>query len=195
MNLERESQLGAHAVMWAVMNKRQEVEDLLMRNGIRTTGNSLEQTVVIALKNSNPFRADFLEMTSKYPEWAVSYMATTDDYANAGGSVADTSLNLTTAINAGETNSGTPKKSWFTGDNIQSTLNTALSAFLAIDKNKTDRALANSATNVAMYNSQTGNTTGGGTPPPKPNTTLYVVLGVVGLALVGGIVYLATKKS
>ena len=194
MNLENESQLGAHAIMWAVMNKPQEVEELLMRNGIQVSGNLLEETVVVALKNSRPFRADFLAMTSQYPEWAMSYMATMDDYANSTGRIADTSLNLTTAINAGATNTGTPKKSWFTADNIQGTLNTALNAFLTLDKNKTDRALAGSASNVAMYNSQTGGTTGGGVPPPKSNTTLYVILGVVGLVLVGGIVYFATKK-
>ena len=194
MNLEKESQLGAHAVMWAVMNKPQEVEGLLLRNGIQATGASLEETVVVALKNSKPFRVDFLEMTSQYPEWAMSYMASMDDFVNSSGRIADTSLNLTTAINAGETNSGTPRKSWFTADNIQSTLNTALNAFLTLDKNKTDRALAGASKDVAMYNAQTGGTTGGGIPPAKSNTTLYVVLGLVGLGLVGGIIYLATKK-
>jgi hypothetical protein len=194
MNLENESQLGAHAIMWAVINIPEQVEQLLMRNGIQVNGVVLEDTVIMALKNSKPFRADFLELTSQYPEWAMSYMATMDDYANSTGRIADTSLNLTTAINAGSTNSGTPKKTWFTADNIQGTLNTALNAFLTLDKNKTDRALAGSASNVAMYNSQTGGTTGGGVPPPKSNTTLYVILGVVGLVLVGGIVYFATKK-
>lgn len=194
MNLEKESQLGAHAVMWAVMNKPQEVEGLLLRNGIQVTGTSLEETVVVALKNSRPFRADFVEMTSQYPEWAMSYMASMDDFVNSSGRIADTSLNLTTAINAGETNSGTPRKSWFTADNIQSTLNTALNAFLTLDKNKTDRALAGASKDVAMYNAQAGGTTGGGIPPAKSNTTLYVVLGIVGVALVGGIIYLATKK-
>jgi hypothetical protein len=198
MNLENESQLGAHAIMWAVMNIPEQVEELLMRNGIQVSGALLQDTVVTALKNSTPFRADFLELTSQYPEWSISYMATMDtmdDYANAGGRVADTSLNLTTAINAGATNTGTPKKSWFTADNIQGTLNTALNAFLTIDKNKTDRDLAKASEKVAMYNSQTGGgTTGGGMPPQKSNTTLFVILGVVGLALVGGIVYMATKK-
>lgn len=194
MNLENESQLGAHAIMWAVINIPEQVEELLMRNGIQVNGVVLEDTVIMALKNSKPFRADFLELTSQYPEWAMSYMATMDDYANSTGRIADTSLNLTTAINAGSTNTGTPKKSWFTADNIQGTLNTALNAFLTIDKNKTDRELANASTKVAMYNSQTGGTTGGGVPTQKSNTTLYVILGVVGLALVGGIVYMATKK-
>jgi hypothetical protein len=195
MNLENESQLGAHAIMWAVMNVPEQVEELLIRNGIQVFGNSLEETVVIALKNSRPFRADFLTLTSQYPEWAMSYMATTDDYANVGGGVADTSLNLTTAINAGGTNTGTPKKSWFTADKIESTLNTALNAFLVLDKNKTDRALAGASQNVAMYNSQQGGSgTIGGTPPTKSNTTLYVILGIFGVVLVGGIVYFATKK-
>jgi len=129
-------------------------------------------------------------MMAKYPEWATSYMSMSGEFANASGSVADTSLNLTTAIG-----NDTPKKSWFTGDKIEGTLNTALQAFLAIDKNKTDRALADASKNVAMYNAQQGgSTTGGGSSDTKSNTALYVVLGVVGVALVGGLIYFATKK-
>jgi hypothetical protein len=195
MNLEKESQLGAHAVMWAVMNKPQEVEGLLLRNGIQVTGTSLEETVVVALKNSKPFRVDFLEMTSQYPEWAMSYMASMDDFVNSTGRIADTSLNLTTAINAGETNSGTPRKSWFTADNIQSTLNTALNAFLTLDKNKTDRALAGASRDVAMYKAGDKEDNDDDDNDTKSNTALYVVLGVVGVALVGGLIYFATKKS
>ena len=204
MNVQKESQLGSHAIMWAVMNKPQEVRDLFSRNGMRfpvdinnsnyvPSGSVLAELVVKALKNSKQFRADFVAMMSKYPDWATSYMSMNGEFANVSGGVADTSLNLTTAINAGET-TDIPKKSWFTSQNIQSTLNTALNAFLTLDKNKTDRALANSANNVAMYNSQTGNTTGGGAPTPKSNTMLYVILGVVGVVLVGGLIFVASKK-
>jgi hypothetical protein len=47
-----------------------------------------------------------------------------------------------------------------------------------------------------MYNAQQGGagTTGGGSSETKSNTALYVVLGVVGVALVGGLIYFATKK-
>ena len=188
MNVQKESQLGAHAIMWAVMNKPQEVRDLLSRNGIATTGNILDKIVFKALKNSKQFRADFVAMMAKYPEWATSYMSMNGEYSNYTGIVADKSLNLTTAIGT-----DAPKKSWFTADNIQGTLNTALNAFLTLDKNATDRALAGSASDVAMYNSQTE--TGGVKPPKeKDNTVLYVILGVLGVALVGGLIYVGTKK-
>jgi hypothetical protein len=112
------------------------------------------------------------------------------EFANASGSVADTSLNLTTAIGT-----DAPKKNWFTADNIQSTLNTGLNAFLQLDKNKTDRALAGSAADVAKYNASVGkDSEGKPKDDTKSNTALYVVLGVVGVALVGGLVYFATKK-
>ena len=65
---------------------------------------------------------------------------------------------------------------------------------MTLDKNKTDRALAGSASDVAMYNAQTGGTTGGIPPKEKSNTTLYVILGVLGVALVGGLIYVGTKK-
>ena len=82
-----------------------------------------------------------------------------------------------------------------TSDNIQGTLNTALNAFLTLDKNKTDRELANASQNVAMYNAQQGGSNTGGAPATtKSNTMLYVILGVVGVALIGGLIFVATKK-
>jgi hypothetical protein len=194
MNVQKESQLGAHAVMWAVTNKPNEVRDLIKRNGFKNISYiNVEQFanfVTQALRNSKPFRADFLALMAQYPEWATSYMSMQGEFANASGGVADTSLNLTTAIGT-----DAPKKSWFTSDNIQGTLNTALNAFLTLDKNKTDRELANASQNVAMYNAQQGGSNTGGAPDTtKSNTALYVVLGVVGVALVGGLIYFATKK-
>jgi hypothetical protein len=130
-------------------------------------------------------------MMAKYPEWATSYMSMSGEFANASGSVADTSLNLTTAIGT-----DTPKKSFFTADKIESTLNTALQGFLALDKNKTDRELANASRDVAKYNASIGkDSEGNPKDDTKSNTALYVVLGVVGVALVGGLIYFATKKS
>ena len=191
MNVQKESQLGAHAIMWAVINKPKELQGLLIRNGI-TPDNKypLENLVTKALRVSKPFRADFVSMMAKYPEWATSYMSMNGEFANASGSVADTSLNLTTAIGT-----DAPKKSWFTSDKIEGTLNTALQAYLALDKNKTDRALAGSASDVARYNAGDKDSEGKPKDDTKSNTALYVVLGVVGVALVGGIIYFATKKS
>jgi hypothetical protein len=197
MNVQKESQLGAHAIMWAVTNKRQEVEDLLKRNGFKPLmGGSFENFKPTALASwvkkalmTNSFRADFLALMAQYPEWATSYMSMNGEFANVSGGVADSSLNLTTAIGT-----DAPKKTWFTADNIQNTLNTGLNAFLALDKNKTDRELAGASRDVAMYNAQTGGTTGGTPSTTKSNTMLYVILGVVGLALVGGVIYVATKK-
>jgi hypothetical protein len=198
MNVQKESKLGAHAVMWAVTNKRQEVQDLLKRNGfVPLTGSwdslkpqALASYVKKALETKT-FKADFLALMAQNPQWATSYMSMQGEFSNASGSVADSSLNLTTAIGSGDT----PKKSWFTADNIQNTLNTGLNAFLTLDKNKTDRELAKASENVAKFNAQTGGTTDGVPSTTKSNTALYVVLGVVGVALVGGLIYFATKKS
>lgn len=198
MNVQKESQLGAHAIMWAVTNKRQEVQDLLKRNGfVPLTGSwdllkpqALASYVKKAL-GTKTFKADFLALMAQNPQWATSYMSMQGEFSNASGSVADSSLNLTTAIGSGDT----PKKSWFTADNIQNTLNTGLNAFLTLDKNKTDRELAKASENVAKFNAQTGGTTDGVPSTTKSNTALYVVLGVVGVALVGGLIYFATKKS
>jgi hypothetical protein len=192
MNVQKESELGAYAIMWAVTNRRKQVELLLIRNGITPDINyPLENLVTKALRVSKPFRADFLAFMAQNPQWATSYMSMSGEFANASGSVADTSLNLNTAIGANDT----PKKSWFTSGNIENTLNTGLQAFLALDKNKTDRALAASASDVAKYNAGDKDSEGNPKDDTKSNTALYVVLGVVGVALVGGLIYFATKKS
>jgi hypothetical protein len=201
MNVQKESQLGAHAIMWAVINKRQEVEDLAKRNGISfsyMTPNGMmpysdlmtAQSLSSYMRKSPRIKQDFITMMAKYPQWATSYMSMSGEFANASGSVADTSLNLDNVIGT-----DTPKKSWFTGDKIESTLNTALQAYLALDKNKTDRALAGSASDVARYNAGDKEDDDDDDNDTKSNTALYVVLGVVGVALVGGIIYFATKKS
>lgn len=199
MNVQKESQLGAHAIMWAVTNKRQEVEDLLKRNGFKPLmGGSFETFKPIALASwvrkalmTNSFRAEFIALMAQNPQWATSYMSMSGEFANVSGGVADTSLNLDNVLGG-----NTPKKSWFTGDKIESTLNTALQGFLALDKNKTDRELASASRDVAMYNASIGkDSEGKPKDDTKSNTALYVVLGVVGVALVGGLIYFATKKS
>jgi hypothetical protein len=202
MNLQKESQLGAHAVMWAVTNKRQEVEELAKRNGIKfsyMTPNGMvqyddtmtAQSLISYMRKSPRIKKDFIAMMAQYPQWATSYMSMNGEFANVSGGVADTSLNLTTAIGTDTT----PKKTWFTADNIQGTLNTALNAFLTLDKNKTDRALAGSASDVAKYNASIDkDSEGNPKDDTKSNTTLYVVLGVVGVVLLGGLIFVATKK-
>jgi hypothetical protein len=200
MNVQKESQLGAYAVMWAVTNKKQEVQDLLKRNGIQLpfgisnwgslSNFSLALATLSAIRFSKPFRADFVSMMAKYPQWATSYMSMSGEFANVSGSVADTSLNLDNLIGG-----NTPKKNWFTADNIEGTLNTGLQAFLALDKNKTDRELARASRDVAMYKAGDKEDDDDDDNDTKSNTALYVVLGVVGVALVGGLIYFATKKS
>lgn len=200
MNVQKESQLGAYAVMWAVTNKRQEVEELLRRNGVKLpigisnwgslSNFSLALATLSAIRFSKTFRADFVAMMAKYPQWATSYMSINGEFANVSGGVADTSLNLDNVIGG-----NTPKKSWFTGDKIESTLNTALQGFLALDKNKTDRELARASRDVAMYKAGDKEDNDDDDNDTKSNTALYVVLGVVGVALVGGLIYFATKKS
>jgi len=191
MSSKKNIEISAHAIMWAVTNRRKKVELLLIRNGITPDINyPLENLVTKALRVSKPFRADFLDLLAKNPEWATSYMSMSGEFANASGSVADTSLNLTTAIGT-----DAPKKSFFSAENIQNTLNTGLNAFLTLDKNKTDRALADASTKVAMYNAGDKKEDDDDNDDTKSNTALYVVLGVVGVALVGGLIYFATKKS
>ena len=69
-------------------------------------------------------------------------------------------------------------------------VNKGIDTFVTLDTNKTNRAIADSQTKVNQ---------GGGElnlPPnePKSNTTTYVILGIVGVALVGTLIYFVSKK-
>lgn len=214
MNKEKQAQFGAHTVMYCVMNKKPEVAMILMKNGITlsptATDKEIAQKVTSLLKTSKKFRQDFLSLykTGNFANSMMNcYSSMNGGYANASGIVVDPAFDFSTLPSGGTytgssttTTSPTPTipttsgSSWWTTDNIVNTLNTGLNAFLTLDKNKTDRAIANSGVQIAQ--SGTGGASGAlNSTPQKDNTVLYVVLSVLGIAVVGGLVFVATKKK
>jgi hypothetical protein len=126
-------------------------------------------------------------------------------YSNVSGNFFDFSLppspfstNTTTpSSTAGSTTTtDTTPRTGFTLDKGLNIITQGLNAFLTLDTNKTNRALAD----ASVKTSQSG---GGGLvsqdtyrDTEKSNTTLYVVLALVGVLVVGGgILYAVRSKN
>lgn len=105
------------------------------------------------------------------------------------------------------TPSGTPKKGFFSGLNFGDLFNKALVGFGKYDKNQTDKEIARAAGRVGGYTGtedetgdNTGGSTGGGgggkkTPDEGLSTTTIVILSLVGVAVIGTIIYFVARPK
>jgi hypothetical protein len=102
--------------------------------------------------------------------------------------------------------SETPKKSFWEGLNFADLLNKGLETFGSIDKNKTDRAIANaqvqigsnvgSGTKNTVETEEEENPNGKKTPDDEGiSTTTIVVLSLVGVAIIGTIIYFVARPK
>jgi len=210
--MAQKSDVGALSIMFLVTHKRSEVVALLLKYGVVVPSNSTPTTIALMvtnlLKTSRQFNADWRAFMTNN---ASSMFASADGvFANATGSAFNIDPSVFTLPSGGSiapsgttptpssstSSSGTPK--WLqTG---LDTLTQGLNAYLQIDNNKTKVALANASVQVAQTGATIDPTTGlpssSYAPAPKSsNTTLYVVLGIVGIGVVGLLVYMANKKK
>lgn len=208
--------LGANILVNVVHNNKSEVLALLLRNGVVAPSGSSDvqvaQLVTDLLKKSKTFYAEFMAFLAN-PSTLEGLTSSMNGYANAGGEgvgytfgtggfygstdpkplafdptkfTANTKTTLAT-----ETKTSKP----FDWGKVFEGVQFGVNSYLQADKNKTDRALANAsvtASQNAVLASQGGALTG---TPTKSNTTLWVVLGLVGVAVVGGAIWFATKKK
>lgn len=220
MNKENQAQIGAHGIMYAIINKKGQMVALLLRNGVVVaTGSSdleIAEKTLGLLRSSKTFKDELLKMLTDeqlaMETWST-YANMQGQYSNAGGFVVDPAFDFSVLPSGntwnptgGSSTSTTPattpapgaSNSFWSSQNISNLLNTGINALLTLDTNKTNRLLGNSASNVAMYQSQQGGT-GGIMPntymPAKSNTGLYIGITVIGLILVGTLVYVVNRKN
>ena len=211
---------GAQVLLQTIKLKRKEVISLLLKYGVVIDSNASDLEIAKAVtdlcRTSKSFYNAFMQLMvdKKVVQTIYSSM---DGYSNAGGSLyTPTNFNIgntttsttdsfcekpenkslglcsgtsgaTTSTTSTSGNKGSSK--WLTeGLNV---LQTAFNGYLQLDDNKTKRELANASVVVA----QSGGMVNQNTPPPSSNTTLYVVLGFLGVSVIGLLVYLATKKK
>jgi hypothetical protein len=110
-----------------------------------------------------------------------------------GSSTFDTSIFNTTTKDTKDTKDTKPKKEgsgWL--NQGLGLLQEGFAGYLQLDDNKTKRELAN----ASMIIAQSGGTTIDGTPPPKGLSTGAIVgISLLGVTVVGLIIYVITKKK
>ena len=196
--------LGADVIVNAINENRADVVALLLKNGVvapsSLTDFELAQVVTEVLRKSKNFQKEFVEFIG---ELMVSQSdLEMSGYSNAGGSFSDmfnispspfsTTTTTPSGTSAGTTT--TAPKTGFTLDKGLNILTQGLNAFLTLDTNKTNRALAE----ASVKNAQSGGTTQDSqisNAPTKSNTTLYVILAILGIVVVGGGIFYAVKRK
>jgi len=98
-------------------------------------------------------------------------------------------LDFTTPTNTTTSKDATKEKGSFWSKAFDF-VNKGIDTFVTLDTNKTNRAIADSQTKINQGDGELN------LPPKetKGNTTTYVILGVLGVAVLGTIIYLVSKK-
>jgi len=224
--MAQSAQTGAFTLMLLVKNYRSQMIALLLKNGVAVPSGASDKQIIDMMANllkiSKSFYKDIMlflqnpkvlnNLAGEFSQNAQYFRADgfagekqgnaqyfrADGFMNSDGGedgFTDTSAN---------TPSGTPpKKGFFSGLNLGDIIKDGLGAFTALDKNKTDRAIAEARAKAGLpplsgntvfddvnSGSETGNTNKEGM-----GTTTIVVLSLVGIAVIGTIIYFVTRPK
>jgi len=221
--MAKNTTLGAEALLRVIQIKRAEVVALLLKYGQVVTPTTPDVEIALMVtkyaKKSESFYNAFMKLIADKNVLSSLY-SSMDGYSNAGGvfyepmkfdigtpsssstSFCDKPENKSLGLcSGGSTTSDTkPTKTKGSGEWLTTILNlaqTGFNGYMQLDDNKTKRALAEASVKVTEAGGSMGGGMGGNTnlTPAKSNTALYVILGVVGVSVIGLVVYLATKKK
>jgi len=200
------SNLGADVIVNSINENREDVIALLLKNGVIVpsdlTNYELSQVVTELLKNSTNFQKEFVEFIGSL--MVLNSELEMSGYSNVAGNFFDFSVppspfstNTTTPSSSGgsTTTTDTTPRTGFTLDKGLNIITQGLNAFLTLDTNKTNRALADASVKTSQ---SSGGVVSQDTyrDTEKSNTTLYVVLALVGVLVVGGgILYAVRSKN
>ena len=193
---------GAQGLLQVINLKRSEIIALLLKHGVVISPGDSDISIAAKItdlcKTSKSFYNAFMKLLldksvvkTMYQNadgfsnlTGVTYTPTTIDWNSATNVTPSTSTNTA----ADSASSGGSK--WLTeGLNL---LQTSFNGYLQLDNNKTKRALADASVQVTQAG---GNTNGNATMPIKSNTGLYVGLSILGISVVGLIVFLVIKAN
>jgi len=199
------SSFGAYGIMYVVKNNRNEVVALLKKYNVDTPVNAddmqLALLVTSTLKLSKSFKNEFLKLLFDKNVVKNMTLNMTGVYANADGDYCSNSQNKidsptsfkllcgdsTTAKTESTT---TPKTSGSLLSQGLALLQTGFNGYLQLDSNKTKRDLANASVKLTEQENQ-------GATGAKSNgmsTGATIGLTVLGLGLIGTVIYLVVKK-
>ncbi len=211
-------QTGAMSLVLLVANYRSQMINLLLKNGVTVPSGASNQQIATMMANllkiSKSFAMDLQRFISnpKVIEVLAGGFSQNAQYLRASGFAGKQEGNAQYFRVEGvddETTTTTntpPKTGFWSGLNLGNILSDGLNLFGQIDKNKTDRAIANAQAqisantgiNVGSGDTGSGDTGSGGkekNPDEKMSTTTIVVLSLVGIAVIGTIIYFVARPK
>lgn len=217
--------LGAYGVMYVVVNKKSDVLGLLLRNGVVVPSDASDITIALAVTNLLKVSKTFYNEFSKLllnedviygmsANMSGSYSNMSGSYANAIGDSSFCKDKTNKELFPSAYKSGCEGSSTFDASIFNTTkdtkpkdsssntgwLNKALelaqtgfSGYLQLDDNKTKRELADAS--VRLSQSGGGTSTDGNIPPKGLSTGAIVGISLLGVTVVGLVIYLIVKKK
>jgi hypothetical protein len=206
---ENES-LGAYAIMYVVQNQKNQVVSLLLKNGVVVPSNARDIQIALVvtnlLKQSSSFYNDFVPLLLNEETLTGMSLNMSGSYLNVGGNAdfcgnianktqSPSSYKLLCGDNgsttgATTTSSSSSSASWLNqGLGI---LQTGFQGFLQLDENKTKRALADASVKISSDEVLKEEIT---PTPTKLSTGAIVGISLLGVTVVGLVVYLIAKKQ
>ena len=212
--MSRYANLGALSIMYVVMNKRAEVIALLVKNGVKVPNNATDMQLALLVTNllkiSKAFSREFNQLVTQKEVVSGVFSGFDGNYSYANnyfGNLPTFDQNLfsptgttatTPAVTSSTTSQDTKPKGNFWG-NALGLLQTGFTGYLAMDENKTKRALADASVQIKQSDvslAEKGILPAGNTLPKTGLSTGAIVgLSVLGIAVIGGVVYFAMKNK
>ena len=202
--MSKNASLGAYGIMYVVMNKKSQVIALLLKNGVVVPQNATDMQIALLvtdlLKVSKSFYKEFSALlVNKDVVYGMS-VNMSGSYANAGGFVAP-ELNIDENIfqTTTSTTTTTPKDTKPSGTTPNwinqglGLLQTGFQGYLQLDENKTKRALADASVQISSSQGSADSVA----PPVSTgmSTGAIVGLSLLGVTVVGVLIYFVTKKQ
>jgi hypothetical protein len=215
---------GAMTLVLLVTNYRSQMINLLLKNGVTVPSGASNQQIATMMANllkiSKSFAMDLQRFISnpKVIEVLAGGFSQNAQYLRASGfagkKVGNAQYFRASGYFNGEgdeeedpslpSTNTPPKTGFWSGLNLGNILSDGLNLFGQIDKNKTDRAIANAqaqistntGVNVGSVTGSGDTGSGKGTPDDEGmSTTTIVVLSLVGIAVIGTIIYFVARPK
>jgi hypothetical protein len=202
--MSKSASLGAYGIMYVVKNKKSQVIALLLKNGVVVPQNATDLQIALLvtdlLKVSKSFYKEFSALlVNKDVVYGMS-VNMSGSYANAGGFVSpELNFDETLFQTTSSTTTTTPKDTKPSGTTPSwinqglGLLQTGFQGYLQLDDNKTKRALADASVQISSSQGSSDSVA----PPVSTgmSTGAIVGLSLLGVTLVGVVIYFVTKKQ
>ena len=200
----KNASLGAYGIMYVVQNKKSKVIALLLKNGVVVPSNATDIQIALLVTNllkvSKSFYRDFSALLLSQDVIFGMSSNMSGSYSNAGG-VVDPVFDFSIFTGGNSTTTTTTPKPTTTATNTSSTswlnqglglLQTGFQGYLQLDDNKTKRALADASVKISTDEVTKKDDT---PPPTKLSTGAIVGISLLGVTVVGLVVYLIIKNK